>query len=166
MNFHSLNIFKTSKSPRVAKLPRIENIKFDFIGKYNGNICERLIAGEKIPDSQRKAYRKGSHYPDIDYPPIPNFYSGSLGFLDFQINVAENNFHSYLYVAFLGVEPEFSRRGVGSSLMKKVEEDALLQNVSRIWLYIDRDKYEMLEPFYTSLGYEGFDGKMFSKYLN
>lgn len=90
--------------------------------KYVGNV-ERIIVGEKIPETRRTTW-----------PPLAssfdNWPSGSIGFLDFSEEIFENS--RILEVRLIGIKPSFRGRGFATKLIQEVEKIARERNITRL----------------------------------
>jgi GNAT superfamily N-acetyltransferase len=149
----------TLLSRKEKKLPKLENIRIENIGeiihKEKPDKYERLIAGEKIPDTQRKAFRIEYEENDMNLDFVKDSFSGSLGFLDFrELKYSPNSEDWFqIYLGFMGVEPEHRKRGVGAELIKAVEKIAIERGATYIWGYVQGHIIQELFPFYNKLGY-------------
>ncbi len=114
---------------------------------------ERVIAGDRIPDSERKAYRRKFEPDRINLPPVADAYSGSLGFVDFGTEVGNIN-PKYIYLGYLGTEPAYRRKiGVGKTLVGEVERVAKERNCKGVYGLINIMRFHRVFPFFESLGY-------------
>jgi len=132
----------------------------------SGETCERIIVGELIDDSERTAFT--SKDPDSLFvlPFYPGVRAGSIGFIDFQITTQAPQ--ASLYIAHVGVETNFRRKGFGTSLRKIAEQEAIKRGVNRVWSHIDVSDSESLVPLVTKMGYsvEKINPRTFISYKN
>jgi ribosomal protein S18 acetylase RimI-like enzyme len=70
--------------------------------------------------------------------------------------MAEVHEWSALDVAYVGVAPEFRRRGVGRQLMAKALSEALAAGVSQVTLSVD-ERNQPARNLYRALGFETYD---------
>ena len=136
--------------PSINKQVRLENVG-SITHVESSVIYERLIAGNRIPDSQRKAYNS--------LRTVQGALSGDLGFVDFALERPKNtkNLDS-IYVAFIGVEPEKRMKGVGRCLMKGVEDIGKERDIHEIYGYINISEKSDPTDFFRKLGYMACDG--------
>ncbi len=116
---------------------------------------ERVVAGELIPDMERKAYVRQYEDDPIDLDRMPRAFSGSQGFIDF-VDV-ERRGKPEIYISHMGVEPQFRGTGIGRQLMQEVERVAKRRGAKSISLHVQRSRIEQLFPFYEKLGFDIFE---------
>ncbi len=108
---------------------------------------ERIIAGEPMPETQRRVWQVKTGAEN----------TGSQGFLDFRLKQShcsdDTNKNPGLYVAWLGVEPEHEGRGIASQLIGELEEIAAQRGISRVIFTVFSDSARMLR-LAEHLGYE------------
>jgi len=105
------------------------NYEIEYIGKKMSmfdpnkpiNDIERLIVGEKMPQSDRITWPSKSSVPD--------WISGSIGFLDF-IEVEKEEKFIDLYM--IGIEPNYRRQGYATKLIKALEDTTIKRKISKI----------------------------------
>jgi GNAT superfamily N-acetyltransferase len=159
-------IFRKEQKPAQARevnVPRIGSVRLEYVGtvKYHGKVprygnkFERVIAGERIPDSQRTAYRAEHEVDKINLAPMRGAVSGTMGFVDFHDAIYGSD---GVYVAMLGVEKKFRRLGVGTALVSEVERMAIERGRPNAWCYVDNKRKEVLLHFYSALGYKDIEG--------
>lgn len=83
---------------------------------------ERLIAGPPLDEYSRTIWPYHGHDPLI---------TGTFGFLDFQ-ELHELPYGNFLFLRLLGVEPAFTRKGYGNTLLEGLEEIACERSVPHI----------------------------------
>jgi ribosomal protein S18 acetylase RimI-like enzyme len=71
---------------------------------------------------------------------------------------------AFMVVEDVVVDAAYRRKGVGSALMRNVEQHALDNNCSYIMLITDADRHES-QQFYKSLGYNTEEYRAFKKHL-
>lgn len=75
---------------------------------------ERIIAGDRIPDVARaSSFEKG-----VYFPPIHGFYAGSQGFIEF------SDQGLFIQIEHIVSEPQSREKGIGSELLKILEQMA------------------------------------------
>lgn len=112
------------------------------------DILERIIAGEPMPDRERQAFSISD--TDISHEllrPIPDTFTGSHGFLDFRI------IHNFLFIAHLGVEPQFRRRGIASGLVAAAILEAHIRQLEGVNSFIALGREEELYPILKQFGF-------------
>ena len=135
----------------MQKLP----VRIEYIGNIHHikkGDYERIIAGERIPDTKRKAYNKEYEEDGIHIEPIKGAFSGSMGFLDFNERINGSNLES-IYVAWMGVEHPYRMRGVGTKLVEEVERVAIERGAKSTWGHIEKKRSDRILPFFKKLGY-------------
>jgi ribosomal protein S18 acetylase RimI-like enzyme len=145
-----LSLFK-QEIERPERVIPLENIGMEV---RNDHVFERIIAGDRIPDNQRKAYNRMQEKDGIHLLPIDGFFSGSKGFVDFSEIRLWNQEITSLYLAFIGVEPSYRNRNIGTSLVNAVEKTAIERGVGGIWAYVDKHRVKTVFPFFEKLGYK------------
>ena len=157
---------KLPEQVREVSVPAIGTVRLEYVGevKYKwrhpifGKVFERVIAGERIPDSKRKAYRADYEPDGMNLQPMRNTVSGSMGFIDFHSNLERS---VDMYIATLGVEPESRRKGIGTALVHEVERIGLERGNQLVWCHVEFSrKKEQPRPFFEKLGYR-MDGDTF-----
>jgi hypothetical protein len=150
-----------------------ENVPLEYAGLVHHpeetlwNWHERIIAGNRIPDSQRKAWNRLYEADENKHlQPIKFGISGSLGFVDFK---EENSLQNIIkcdaiYVTFLGVEPGKRFNGTGKSLMEGVERVGRMRSAKKVYGYIFSSRDSDPTDFFEKIGYE-INKNNFSKYL-
>ena len=120
--------------------------------KYYGSLDtnERLIAGRKILDIERKALSEQDDSKTFHLPGVKGNFSGELGFLDFQ---CPNKYGPELYISFIGVEPEHRQRGIGTRLLEEAEKIGLERKAPAIYTQVSSEEGSIILPFLKNRGY-------------
>ncbi len=161
-----------SKKGIAMRLPKIENIKLEHVGKIRhvvvgANLFERIIAGERIPDMERHSYNRLYEEDGIHLEPQEDAFSGSMGFIDFR-EIRYSELES-IYMAFMGAEPQYRGQHVGKALVKAVERIAVERGAKITWGYIETWRFKKIFPLLEKMGYhvgnEMSSSFLISKYL-
>ena len=160
-------LLRDGKPVEPVQLPKLDHIRIEHVGNVlhpcvlpsmqDLFTCERIIAGERISDADRKAYKKEFEDKDdsIDFKTINGAVSGSLGFLDFRALYSDSKFvPSKIHLEILGVEPQYRRRGVGKRLLGEVEKIAVARGIKHVEGLVESWRADRVLPFYERLGYK------------
>jgi ribosomal protein S18 acetylase RimI-like enzyme len=107
--------------------------------------CERLIAGEAMPDTARKSTAE-----EFGFGAIRGEQAGTHGFLTFYMR--ENG---EMYIEGICVEPQYRKSGVGTALLRAVEEIACEAGAARL----SADVAVANNPSHAFFRKHGFAGK-------
>ncbi len=144
-----------------SKKPKLNNMAIKHVGEIKHlseyEPCERIIAGEIISDFNRRAYNEFFEKGKCHLDPVENAVSGSLGFLDFKQNIYVKI--NSIYLAFIGVEPDYRGQGIGKKLILELENIAIERKIQKIWLNIEPKRFRELSSFYSNLGYKKENNK-------
>lgn len=145
------------RKKKVVELPKLENVRLENIGVIHHiekctDTFERIVAGKRIPDSERRAYNKSYEEDQIHLEPVDGVFSGSLGFIDFGEIRYSGRLES-IYMAWMGIEPPYRKRGVGTKLVEEVEKTAIDRGANSTWGYVADWRFRRVFPFFEKLGY-------------
>jgi GNAT superfamily N-acetyltransferase len=137
------------------KLEHIKDIRLEYVSNIEHFFkdYERIIAGERILDIERQAYNENFEEDKIHLESVEGKFSGSMGFIDFYELKYKPFEVDSIYMGFMGVEPQYRNKDVGTNLIQKVEQIAIERGAKRTWGYIKGYRFKEIFPFFEKLGY-------------
>jgi hypothetical protein len=122
---------------------------------------ERIILGDRIPDSARTAFNSRFETSGVQHLyPIPEVFSGSIGFLDFAMEYHHYSDSEYqrvlgnqIYIAYSGIE--INRRGnmANKRLFEGLKCIAKSRGVTRIHAQVQGHRFKQVFPVFERLGF-------------
>lgn len=140
----------TSESVQLSEIP----IQYVGVVNHGGGKTnyERIIAGEVMSDTSRKSFISDDDMAGI-VPRDETAVTGTMGFADFIICRSGPGLINLMTISYLGVEPEYRRKGVGRALAIELERIAQEREVEKVEACVVAPNKDNIFPLLQEFGF-------------